>query len=111
MLYFLMPNVDREEFDQDFKSELQNLVNRITIYVASDDNVLLLAKLLYNVDSIGLTEHFSPDTELDEIQTFLYYEKQIPDKIYLVDVSFFMMKDFIKKLRDFLDRHVVYDLY
>jgi esterase/lipase superfamily enzyme len=108
---FLMPNVDREEFDKDFKSELQNLVNRITIYVASDDNVLLLAKLLYNVDSIGLTEHFSPDTELDEIQTFLYYEKQLPDKIDLVDVSFFSKKDFLKKHRVFLERPVVDDLY
>jgi esterase/lipase superfamily enzyme len=108
---FLMPNVDREEFDQDFKSELQNLVDRITIYVASDDNVLLLGKLLYNVDSIGLTEHFSPDTELDEIQTFLYYEKQLPDKIDLVDVSFFSKKDFLKKHRVFLERPIVEDLY
>jgi esterase/lipase superfamily enzyme len=108
---FLMPNVDREEFDENFKSELQNLVNRITIYVASDDNVLLLGKLLYNVDSIGLTEHFSPDTELDEIQTFLYYEKQLPDKIDLVDVSFFSKKDFLRKHRVFLERPVVEDLY
>ena len=108
---FLMPNVDREEFDQDFKSELQNLVSRITIYVASDDNVLLLGKLLYNVDSIGLTEHFSPDTELDEIQTFLYYEKQLPDKIDLVDVSFFSKKDFLGKHRIFIERPVVDDLY
>jgi esterase/lipase superfamily enzyme len=108
---FLMPNVDREEFDENFKSELQNLVNRITIYVASDDNVLLLGKLLYNVDSIGLTEHFSPDTELDEIQAFLYYEKQLPDKIDLVDVSFFSKKDFLRKHRVFLERPVVEDLY
>jgi len=68
---FVAPNVDREEFDQNFKSALQVLVNRLTIYVASDDNVLLLGKLLYNVDSIGLPEQFSPDTNLDEIQTFL----------------------------------------
>ena len=37
---FIAPNVDREEFDQNFKSELEALVNRLTIYVASDDNVL-----------------------------------------------------------------------
>jgi triacylglycerol esterase/lipase EstA (alpha/beta hydrolase family) len=55
---FLAPNVDREEFNQNFKSGLQALVNRLTIYVASDDNVLLLGKLLYNVDSIGLSEQF-----------------------------------------------------
>ena len=108
---FLMPNVDREEFDEDFKSELQSLVNRVTIYVASDDNVLLLAKLLYNVDSIGLTEHFSPDTNLDEIQTFLYYKKQLPDKIDLVDVSFFSKNDFLRKHRVFLERPVVEDLF
>jgi hypothetical protein len=73
-----------------FKPALRSLVNRLTIYVASDDNVLLLGKLLYNVDSIGLPERFSPDTNLDEIQTFLYYEKQLPGQIDLVDVFFFL---------------------
>ena len=108
---FLAPNVDREEFDDDFKSELQTFVNRITIYVASDDNVLLLAKLLYNVDSVGLAQHFSPDTNLDEIQTFLYYKQQLPDKIDLVDVSFFAKKDALKKHRVFLERPVIDDLF
>ena len=107
---FLAPNVDREEFDQNFKSGLQALVNRLTIYVASDDNILLLGKLLYNVDSIGLPEQFSPDTNLDEIQTFLYYEKQLPGKIDLVDVSF-SKKDFLRKHRLFLERPVLEDLF
>jgi len=106
----LAPNVDREEFNQNFKSGLQASVNRLTIYVASDDNVLLLGKLLYNVDSIGLPEQFSPDTNLDEIQTFLYYEKQIPGKIDLVDVSF-SKKDFLRKHRLFLERPVLEDLF
>jgi len=108
---FMAPNVDREEFDQNFKSALQALVNRLTIYVTSDDNALLLGKLLYNVDSIGLPQQFSPDTNLDEIQTFLYYEKQLPGKIDLVDVSFFPKKDFLRKHRLFLERPVVEDLY
>ena len=86
------------------------MVNRLTIYVASDDNVLLLGKLLYNVDSIGLPEQFSPDTNLDEIQTFLYYEKQLPGKIDLVDVSF-SKKDFLRKHRLFLERPVLEDLF
>jgi esterase/lipase superfamily enzyme len=107
---FLAPNVDREEFNQNFKSGLQALVNRLTIYVASDDNVLLLGKLLYNTDSIGLPEQFSPDTNLDEIQTFLYYEKQLPGKIDLVDVSF-SKKDFLRKHRLFLERPVLDDLF
>jgi esterase/lipase superfamily enzyme len=107
---FLAPNIDREEFDRNFKSELQTLVNRLTIYVASDDNILLLGKLLYNVDSIGLPEQFSPDTNLDEIQTFLYYEKQLPGKIDLVDVSF-SKKDFLRKHRLFLERPVLDDLF
>jgi esterase/lipase superfamily enzyme len=108
---FIAPNVDREEFDRNFKSALQALVNRLTIYVTSDDNALLLGKLLYNVDSIGLPEQFSPDTNLDEIQTFLYYEKQLPGKIDLVDVSFSPKKDFLKKHRLFLERPVLEDLY
>jgi esterase/lipase superfamily enzyme len=108
---FIAPDVDREEFNQNFKPALQSLVNRLTIYVTSDDNALLLGKLLYNVDSIGLPEQFSPDTNLDEIQTFLYYEKQLPGKIDLVDVSFSPKKDFLKKHRLFLERPVLEDLY
>jgi len=108
---FIAPNVDREEFARNFKSALQALVNRLTIYVTSDDNALLLGKLLYNVDSIGLPEQFSPDTNLDEIQTFLYYEKQLPGKIDLVDVSFSPKKDVLRKHRLFLERPVLEDLY
>jgi esterase/lipase superfamily enzyme len=108
---FVAPNVDREEFDRNFKSALQALVNRLTIYVTSDDNALLLGKLLYNVDSIGLPERFSPDTNLDEIQTFLYYDRQLPGKIDLVDVSFSPKKDFLRKHRLFLERPVLEDLY
>jgi len=95
---FIAPNVDREDFDQNFKPALQALVNRLTIYVASDD-------------SIGLPERFSPETNLDEIQTFLYYEKQLPGKIDLVDVSFSSKEDFLKKHRLFLERPVLEDLY
>jgi hypothetical protein len=94
--------VGREDFDQNFKPALQTLVNRLTIYVASDDNVLLLGKLLYNVDSIGLPEQFSPDTNLDEIQTFLYYEKQLPGKIDLVDVPSPRKRTFSKSIVSFL---------
>jgi esterase/lipase superfamily enzyme len=78
---FLAPNVDREDFDKNFKAEFQALVNRLTIYVASDDNILLLGKLLYNVDSIGLPEQFSPDTNLDEIQTFCITRNSFPERL------------------------------
>ncbi len=42
---------------------------------------------------------------------FSNYEKQLPDKIDLVDVSFFSKKDFLRKHRVFLERPVVEDLY
>jgi esterase/lipase superfamily enzyme len=108
---FLAPNIDGDEFDQNFKSALAALVNRVTIYVSSDDNALLLSKLLYNIDSIGLPERFSADTNLDEIQAFLSYGKEIPEKIDLVDVSFLAKKDLLKKHRIFLDRPVLEDLF
>lgn len=108
---FLAPNIDGDEFDQNFKSALAALVSRVTIYVSSDDNALLLSKLLYNIDSIGLPERFSADTNLDEIQAFLSYGKEIPEKIDLVDVSFLAKKDLLRKHRIFLDRPVLEDLF
>src|SRR5260370_16719371 len=108
---FLDSNIDGDEFDQSFKSALAALVSRVTIYVSSNDNALLLSKLLYNIDSIGLPERFSADTNLDEIQAFLSYGKEIPEKIDLVDVSFLAKKDLLKKHRIFLDRPVLEDLF
>jgi esterase/lipase superfamily enzyme len=98
---FIAPNVDREDFDQNFKPALQTLVNRLTIYVASDDNVLLLGKLLYNVDSIGLPEQFSPDTNLDKIQTFLYYEK-LPGRLTWSMFPSPRKRTFLKSIVSFL---------
>src|SRR5260370_20774485 len=108
---FLAPNIDGDEFDQNFKSALAALVSRVTIYVSSNDNALLLTKLLYNIDSIGLPERFSADTNLDEIQAFLSYGTELPEKIDLVDVSFLAKKDLLKKHRIFLDRPVLEDLF
>jgi esterase/lipase superfamily enzyme len=111
----LVPTIDREDFDQNFKSELQAMVKRLTVYVLSGDPALLVGKLLYNIDAIGLPENFSPhrkpETDPSEIQTFLYYEKQLPDKIDLVDVSYFAKKYIFTKHRIYQERPVLEDLF
>jgi hypothetical protein len=70
-----------------------------------------LTRLLHGrVRPFMVSRNFN-ETNLDEIQTFLYYEKQIPGKIDLVDVSFSSKEDFLKKHRLFLERPVLEDLY
>src|SRR5262249_21005056 len=112
---FLVPTVDREDFDQNFKSELQAMVKRLTVYVLSGNPALLVGKLLFNIDAIGLPENFfphpKPETDPSEIQAFLYYEKQLPDKIDLVDVSYFEKKYIFTKHRIYQERPVLEDLF
>jgi hypothetical protein len=95
--------VDREEFDQSFKPALQSLVNRLTIYVASDDNVLLLGKLLYNVDSIGLPERFSPDTNL-RFRPFCItrnsFQERLTWSMFLSPQKRTLLKSIVSFLRD-----------
>jgi len=111
----LVPTVERDDFDQTFKSELQAMVKRLTVYVLSGDPALLLSKLLYNIDAIGLPENFSPhpkpETDPSEIQAFLYYQKQLPDKIDLVDVSYFEKKHTFTKHRIYRERPVLEDMF
>lgn len=106
---FIAPNLDFNDFNKNFKREITSMVKRLTVYVASDDNALLLAKLLYNINSLGLPQKFDPNTQLDEIQSFLSLEQQLPNSIDLVDVSYLTKKGASKHLY-FKERPVLEDL-
>lgn len=107
---FLAPNVDRNDFDQNFKNQLTSMVKKLTVYVASNDNALLLSKYLYQIDSLGLPTDFSAETNLDEIQALLYYQKSLPHTIDIVDVSYFPKRDLSQHLY-FKERPIIEDMH
>lgn len=107
---FIAPNVDRDDFDQNFKMQLMNLVRHLTVYVSSDDNALLLSRLLYNINSLGLPPNFSDTTNLDEIQALLYYQKGLPHRVDIVDVSYFPKRGLTQHLY-FKERPVMEDIH
>ena len=86
---FIAPNVDREEFDQSFKPALRSFSQPI-------DDLRRFRRQRPVARQTPIQCRFdrsaSSDSRLtqisDQIQTFLYYEKQLPGQIDLVDVSF-----------------------
>jgi len=107
---FLAPNVDKNDFDQRFKYVLMTMIKKLTVYVASNDDVLLLSKLFHNINSLGLPKEFLGNTNMDEIQALLYYGRLLPNKIDIIDTSYFDKKDFIGHFY-FRERPVLTDLY
>lgn len=107
---FIAPDIDRKDYSERLNLSLISMVNKLSVYVSSKDNALLLSKLLYGTRSIGLPIKSSSNTELDEIQAFLYYQKTRPHTIDIIDVSYLPIKDFLRHIY-FQERPVLEDLH
>ena len=54
------PDIDHEQFNQQFKGELQTLAKHLTVYVSSNDRALLVSRLvnLVDVTPVNRTRNF-----------------------------------------------------
>jgi len=106
----IAPNVDKDDFDSSFKEQLLAMVKNLTVYVSSHDNMLLLSKLLYKIDSLGLPKQFPPNTQIDEVASLLSLMKQGSKEITIVDVSYIKLNSISGHLY-YKNREVVSDLH
>ena len=72
------PDVDHDEFDQQFKQEIDALARNLTVYVSSNDRALVLSRLVNRArrrgestltpdqleEAVRVTELIEPDSEL-----------------------------------------------
>ena len=80
------PDVGQKEFNEQFKKELSSMAKKLTTYVSSNDDALLMSALINNEERLGRQRGKEPD-QMDEARDILYLKSLDPDKITLVDVT------------------------
>jgi len=85
---FAAPDVDKEEFEAEFKNEISALAKKVTVYVSSNDTALLMSGFINSGQRLGrqdIQDHEHEQTE--EAKDLLYLKSLDPDKITLIDVT------------------------
>jgi esterase/lipase superfamily enzyme len=79
------PDVDHEQFDQQFKQEISALANNLTVYVSSNDRALVLSRLVNRAQRVGEST-LTPD-QLEEAVRVVELIDPESDLVTLVDVT------------------------
>jgi len=79
------PDVDHEQFDQQFKQEISALANNLTVYVSSNDRALVLSRLVNRAQRVGEST-LTPD-QLEEAVRVAELIDPESDLITLIDVT------------------------
>lgn len=106
----IAPDVNQDDFDQRFKNQILAMVNRLTVYVASDDGALLISKLKYGGKPLGLPSRFSDDTQLDETQALLSYTDGGMTNLDIVDATYIAKNSFFSHSY-YRSRDIISDIY
>ena len=79
------PDVDHDDFDNQFKEEIKALARNLTVYVSSNDRALLMSRLI-NRGLRGGESTLSPD-QLDEAARVAELIDPDDERLTLVDVT------------------------
>lgn len=106
----IAPDVNEEDFNQQFKSQILAMVNRLTVYVASDDGALLISHLKYGGKPLGLPTQFDNDTQLDEAQALLSLMDLGMDNLDIIDATYIIKPSFFSHSY-YRSRDIISDIY
>lgn len=82
------PDVGRDEFIAKFKDELSVLSKKLTAYVSSDDDALLMSGIINRDDRLGRVKSGLKEPEqLEEARGLLYLKSMDPERFMIVDVT------------------------
>ena len=81
------PDVAKDDFDDEFKSQIIALADKVTAYVSSNDTALLVSGMLDNKEKLGRVKLKYDKSELDEASGMLYLKSLQPEKYAVVDVT------------------------
>jgi esterase/lipase superfamily enzyme len=79
------PDVDHDEFNDQFKKEIKALAQNVTVYVSSNDRALLMSRVINRGKRLGEST-LSPD-QLEEAVRVANLVEPGSDRIALVDVT------------------------
>jgi esterase/lipase superfamily enzyme len=82
------PDVSQNEFDKEFKDNLENVSRKVTAYVSSDDEALLISGMLNADPRLGRQRmRIKEPAEMEEMKELLYLKSLDPDKFTVIDVT------------------------
>lgn len=82
------PDVGQEEFDNKFKEQLSSMTKKLTAYVSSDDQALLVSGMITQEARLGRQRvRIKEPGQLDEMKKLLYLKSMDPDKVTVIDVT------------------------
>ncbi|UCH12860.1 MAG: alpha/beta hydrolase [Candidatus Omnitrophota bacterium] len=85
---FAAPDVGEKEFDENFKNEITAFSKRLTTYVSSNDEALLMSGFINGEKKLGRQKiRVKKQDQLNEAKDILYLKSLLSDKIALVDVT------------------------
>ncbi len=82
------PDVDHEEFNNQFKNEIKALAGNVTVYVSSNDRALLVSRVINRGLRLGEST-FDPrnPTQIEETAELIELLESDDDQLVLVDVT------------------------
>jgi esterase/lipase superfamily enzyme len=82
------PDIDRDEFNDQFKKEITALTTNLTVYVSSNDRALLMSRIINRGRRLGesTVDTLNPD-QFEEAASVLQLIEPDSDLITLVDVT------------------------
>ncbi len=87
-LVLAAPDVSKDEFRGKFKDEMIALTDKITVYVASDDDALLMSGFINGEQKLGRVKLRMKDPEqLEEARELLYLKSLAPERLMVIDVT------------------------
>ena len=82
------PDVGKDEFKGRFKDGMIALVDKMTVYVASDDDALLMSGFISGEQKLGRAKLRMKDPEqLEEARDLLYTKSLAPERLMVIDVT------------------------
>lgn len=85
---FTAPDVSEKEFNEEFKREIVALSKKLTTYVSSNDQALLMSGLIDGEKKLGRQKmRVEKHEQFDEAKQLLYLKSLLPDKVALIDVT------------------------
>ena len=87
-LLLAAPDVSRDEFNDRFKKEVEVIARKVTAYISSEDDALLMSGMINGDKRLGHAKlRISEPKELEETRELLYLKSLEPDRFTAIDVT------------------------
>ena len=82
------PDISRTKFDEKFKNEFTAVSKKLTAYVSSDDDALLMSGIINGEKKLGRTKlRVKEPEQLEETRGVLYLKSLDPESFMMIDVT------------------------